>query len=92
MIPNCVHPLSRAWTQPNNTEIEIDEHHAIMEKEAFDKLLEYSASIPTGVYAGKMWKAHIGSKWFLRWYENMDDNKCSINTRLILDLPKENER
>ena len=84
-IPDCVHPWCKQWNQPSNTEIEVDKHSALMSKEAFNKLLEYSMSFPTGVYEGKMWKAHVGSQWLLRWYENIDDNKCAIRSRVILE-------
>lgn len=91
-IPECIHPLCRAWDQPKNTEIEIDDTHALMTEESFKGLHEYSCSIPTGVYAGKMWKAY-GPKdmWYLRWYEDDQVNigTCLIRSRIILVINEE---
>lgn len=84
-IPDCVHPLCKHWDQPDNAEIEVDKNNALMSKKAFDKLLVYSMSFPTGVYEGKMWKARIGSQWILRWYENSDEDHCSVQSRVILE-------
>lgn len=56
-IPAMTHPLGKHWKQPEVDEITIDDTHALMSQRAFDKLLEYSASRPSGVYEGKMWKA-----------------------------------
>jgi len=87
-IPECVHPLSKAWDQPKNVEVEIDETHALMSEESFEQLHEYSMSIPTGVYAGKMWKAHnrLSDEWYLRWYEDgpLESGTCRIKSRIIL--------
>lgn len=85
MIPECTHPLSKAWIQPNNTEIEIDDSHALMSKSSFDRLYKYSASLPTALYVGKMWKARRGC-WYLRWVEpNPEDgNQLLIQSRKIL--------
>ena len=87
-IPKCVHPLSKHWDQPKNTEIEIDDIYALMSEESFEELKEYSCSIPTGVYAGKMWKAFnpLKDEWYLRWYEDnqMNSEVCNIKTRIII--------
>ena len=87
-IPECVHPLSEHWDQPKNAEIEIDETHVLMSEESFEQLHEYSMSIPTGVYAGKMWKAHnrFNGEWYLRWYEDgpLGSGTCRIKSRIIL--------
>lgn len=70
-IPPMSDPLGQHWKQPSRGKIEIDCTHALMPRSAFDQLLEYSSSIPTGVYSGKMWKCcnpPVG--WLLRWYGN----------------------
>lgn len=88
IIPECTHPLSKHWNQPKNIDIQIDDTHALMSKKSFDGLPIYSCSIPTGVYAGKMWKAHdrLNDVWYLRWYENdpMNKNMCLIKSRIII--------
>lgn len=93
-IPDMVHPLSKGWLkQPNRENIVIDDQYALMSQKDFDTLAEYSTSIPTGVYEGKMWKAHkyelIDDKkvwhWFLCWFglSNLP-GKVSNNMREIL--------
>ena len=86
-IPECVHPLSRVWDQPKSKDIEIDNSHALMSEKQFNQLHEYSTSVPTGVYSGKMWKARIrNGKWYLRWYEDDSVNRevCNIKSRIII--------
>lgn len=59
-IPRITDPMGSAWEQPDRSEIQIDDTHAVMSRRTFNKLKEYSASFPTGVYEGKMWKRHDG--------------------------------
>ena len=85
-IPPMTHPLSRYWEQPSRENILIDATHAVMSEEDFSQLHDYSWSIPTGTYLGKMWKAKgDDGKWYLRWYD-IDPNPemLSIPTREIL--------
>jgi len=86
MIPNMVHRLSRYWDQPDKEDIIIDDIHALMSKESFSQLKEYSMSIPTGVYEGKMWKAKIANKWILRWFgnENTEGLLPILNRKIII--------
>lgn len=86
-IPPITDPMGKYWEQPPVENILIDDSHAVMNRCCFDKLIEYSSSIPSGVYLGKMWKAitEDGRK-FLRWFgvvENRNDI-CSRNQREIL--------
>ena len=56
----------------------LDDTHALCSPEDFEAMLEYSASYPTGMYLGKVWKArelrlHLDSGgprfvWFLGEY------------------------
>lgn len=86
------HPLGRHWRQPDRAEILIDDTHAVMERDSFLKLSQYSATNPTGVYPGKMWSAFVPSqpgaiagKWYLCWYSDCDDPlMCAIHRRQIL--------
>jgi hypothetical protein len=84
-IPLITDPMGRSWEQPSRDRILIDDQYALMEYNTFESLLEYNASIPTGVYEGKMWKcAGREGKWWLRWYgPYADPNKCSIEQREI---------
>lgn len=56
-IPNITNPLGKHWQQPAKSKILLDEHNAVMSEYTLKQLLEYSASRPTGLYAGKMWRS-----------------------------------
>ena len=97
MIPEMTHKLGRYWDQPDRSEIEVDDSHAMMSQETLDKLSDYSLSIPTGAYEGKMWKSHKavrrngdgwshGDGWLLRWFapSTVDLEKVRVVTREIL--------
>jgi len=63
-----VHELGKHWPQPPLSEILVDDIHALMSERTLGRLSEYSASVPSGVYAGKMWKRRVYAGWFLCWY------------------------
>jgi hypothetical protein len=98
VIPPITDPLGSAWDQPPVTEILIDGTHALMTLATFESLSEYSASKPTGVYPGKMWKRYDGAfdreflarggkpTWLLCWYgeSRIGPGYCSNNYRQIL--------
>jgi len=44
------------WQQPDQTQITIDSVHAVMSRETFGLLKEYSCSVPTDPKIGMMWK------------------------------------
>lgn len=54
---------------------------------SLEGLREYSLTIPSGKYEGKMWKANRGGTWYLYWYDH-DDNPemIKIERREILLL------
>jgi hypothetical protein len=97
-IPPMTHELSRYWEQPSREEILVDDTHALMTRETFQKLAEYSASNPTGAYEGKMWRRHDGlfderfkvrggvPEWLLCWYgeSEIGPGFVSNNHRKIL--------
>jgi hypothetical protein len=85
-IPPMTDPLSVYWEQPDRESILVDESIAVMSKETFAMLKNYSSSIPTGTYVGKMWKAKSrDGKWYLRWYDKDEDPQyLSIPTREII--------
>jgi hypothetical protein len=84
-IPPITDPLGSGWHQPPREEIVILGTHAYMTQKSFDALAEYSTSIPTGVYPGKMWKSNVKGGWYLRWFgEHEDPNKCSNHHRVIV--------
>jgi hypothetical protein len=55
-IPIITDPLGKYWEQPDRRQIQIVDGAACMTRKTFDQLAEYSGSVPTGVYPGKMWK------------------------------------
>lgn len=95
-IPPITDPLGRYWDQPPIERIAIDDTHALMTHEDFTLLPEYSASMPSGVYPGKMWRRRDGAfdprcrpedrRWLLCWYGIVpgDATVCSNNFREIL--------
>lgn len=94
-IPPITDPLGKHWDQPARREIEIDATHAMMSQETFQALGEYSCSMPTGVYPGKMWRCHVGAYdpnckpsdrfWQLRWFgHHADPGYVSNHYRRIM--------
>ena len=85
-IPKITDPLGKSWIQPNPDDIQIDKTHALMTKQDFNKLANYSGSQPTGAYVGKMWKSEgRDGTWYLKWFSMHEDpNMCSGNVRDIL--------
>jgi hypothetical protein len=84
VIPPMTHPLGSHWRQPSLAEIELDSSHALMSEKTFQELSEYSCSMPTGIYEGKMWK-RIEKQSFLMWYgQSEKEGHCSINHREII--------
>lgn len=87
MIPPIEHPLGRHWSQPDPSTILVDDTHAVMTRQQFDELAEYSRSMPSGVYPGKMWKCITRDDVpYLCWYGIVEGRPdlCSNNSRQIL--------
>lgn len=95
VIPEITDPHGSSWRQPDRAEILIDDTHALMSEESFNKLAEYSMSQPSGVYPGKMWrrnqnvfKPNAPKRWVLCWYgaefEDGGEKYVSNNYRKIL--------
>lgn len=99
IIPPMTHPLGKHWPQPDRERILVDHKNAIMDKRTFDQLSEYTTTVPSGVYDGKMWRAqqHDGldrdgrirlrpdKPWLLRWYGPCSNpGQCAVNAREII--------
>lgn len=82
-IPKITHPLGKHWDQPKTSDITLINDFALMSENTLKKLGEYSASMPTGVYEGKMWKCQSKGIWYLRWFSYKDEKYCSTNNREI---------
>jgi len=85
-IPEMADLRGKYWEQPNRDDILIDDESALMNKESFKKLKEYSTSIPSGKYPGKMWKSNCGKELgYLVWFSVSEDPKfLDINHRNII--------
>lgn len=92
-IPQIPDKWAPYWDQLTRDAILVDKTHALMSRDTFAALPEYSASVPTGVYAGKMWRCcywktnEFGYRipdWCLRWYGDVIRDSCTIHTREII--------
>lgn len=85
-IPPITSEQGRGWRQPSTTHIDFDGDYALMPQWVFKELSEYSRSMPSGVYDGKMWKAQMkDGTWLLRWYEPCDEpSKCACPSKILL--------
>lgn len=48
IIPKITDKRGMSWGQPHRRYIEIDEEYALMTKQTFEGLREYSVTIPSG--------------------------------------------
>lgn len=86
-IPDMTDPMGRHWCQPKKENLLVTDKFAVMDEDDFKKLPEYSTTYPSGVYPGKMWKAHVQGVWYLRWYSRCPeapDTHCNNNQRKIM--------
>lgn len=83
-IPKMTHPLSSGWQQPSRSDILVDCEYAYMTQHTMNQLPTYSATLPTGVYEGKMWKSKY-DKWYLNWFAESpkDADMCRGEVRII---------
>lgn len=93
VLPALESPYSPGvWQQPPRESILIDKTHALMTRTTFEKLAEYSSTMPSGVYPGKLWRRHDGiydrkcktPRWLLCWYGAVNADKCPIEFREVL--------
>lgn len=78
--------LGRHWRQPATSEIRLGFESARMTRETFDRLAEYSYTLPTGVYPGKMWRFTRGDRHWLMWYGREYAGRCGVHSREIVIL------
>lgn len=83
-IPPMTHPLGAHWRQPPREAIEIDDEHALMSEATMRALPAYYPTIPSGVYAGKMWRRQGLLCWFAD--EPGFPDKARIEHRVILTV------
>lgn len=73
IIPPILDPMGAGWRQPDANSITIEGNVAFMSQADFNLLYDYSSTIPTGVYPGKMWRALASDGWHLRWMGECED-------------------
>ncbi|MDR5839368.1 hypothetical protein [Caballeronia sp. LZ034LL] len=85
VIPPITDSQGSCWIQPASDQILVSDTDAVMSQITFECLPEYSTSIPSGVYPGKMWRAETEDGWYLRWFGIVEGNPdvCSNNQRKI---------
>lgn len=77
-------PMGKHWTQPDRELIKVNSETAEMTQCVLEQLCDYSHSMPTGVYPGKMWKRKQGEQWWLCWFGVSKDPKlCTNNCRKV---------
>jgi len=86
-IPAMIDPLSKYWEQPDHKKLTFQTDRVLMTKETINDLKEYSTSIPTGAYIGKMWKLKDKKGWTLCWYgKHSNPDFVSINYMPIKEV------
>lgn len=84
-IPDVTCELGRYWVQPPRADIMVNSSHALMSSRTLAALANYSATIPSGVYEGKMWRAQRDGAWWLRWYDvGATPDTCRVETRKVV--------
>ena len=83
-VPPMTHPLSKHWDQPERKDVHIDETTARMSKATYDALKNYSLSMPSGAYEGKMWKRICVDKSYLCWYAYQSETHVKTCLREIV--------
>ena len=78
-IPAMTNPLGKYWQQPDPKNFIVSYKYVLMTQKEFDELLEYSSSVPSGVYIGKLWKSHWSGIWKLVWLSEGDKEKTYLN-------------
>lgn len=84
IIPPITDRLGAHWRQPTLDQVLIDDTHAVVDRAAFAKLAEYSTTLPSAVYPGKMWRARICGVDYLRWFGDGGPDWCTNNQRVLL--------
>jgi hypothetical protein len=86
LIPEMDDPLGKYWSQPKDIRLApMDDEHVVLSLSQYKALAEYSSTIPTGVYPGKVWRRSQKDVELLVWYgPETPDHKCPILYRKIL--------
>ncbi len=65
-LPRMTDPMGRHWRQPKGLRdrVKIFETHAVINESDWQELSRYDSTMPSGVYAGKVWRC----RGYLCWY------------------------
>jgi hypothetical protein len=100
-VPPMTDPYGEYWSQPDPNTFLFDDTHVLMTRDQLRELPEYTITLPTGTYVGKMWRSYSGrvkhvadarvqiekDAWMLCWYEDCEDpTRIAIKRRTILLL------
>ncbi len=89
-IPPITNLLGRHWRQCDLSDIVVTPDAAFIPESAIRQLSDYSHSMPSGVYPGKMWRAtfKLDGPWLL-WYGALseDGQHVEVCKRLIKPVP-----
>jgi hypothetical protein len=76
LLPRMTDPLGRHWGQPAGLRdrVRVYETHATIAEADWRKLSDYRTSLPSGVYAGKVWRRGP----LLCWYGPIRGDSCRV--------------
>ena len=80
-IPVMTNPQGAYWRQPDPSKITFYRDRAYMTQQTFGELLNYSTTVPTGVYPGKMWRTYGRRGWQLCWWEDATSGMALTSER-----------
>jgi hypothetical protein len=84
-VPPMTHELGTYWDQPDPNAWAFDATSVCMPRADFKRLADYSASLPSGVYEGKIWKCRSDDGWLLCWYADpVRDEMCIYKRRILI--------
>lgn len=90
MIPPIINHLGLGWSQPDHREWLFDDTHVVMPARDLEQLRDYSASRPTGVYPGKVWrdKSAFDAHWRVCWWAESPESHqlCRMHSRLAVPV------
>ena len=88
VIPPITHPSGGGQYQPREYEYLMDEKYILLRREAFERLAEYSLTLPGMRYQGKCWKRQSprSDKWYFHFCTDVpnEPNYVDIHCREIL--------
>lgn len=85
-IPEMTNPMGRHWAQPSMAQVskwKFDAKTVEIPEEHIKFLARYDSTLPSGVYAGKMWSRSEPDRFLLVWYGMEVQDSCTVEFREI---------